>query len=272
MGTAIVTDFRVGMADVLRTMRAKSPLVHCITNYVAMNMAANATLAIGASPAMVHAEEEAGDFAMLADALTINIGTLSFPWLKGMLAAAKAAQQSNKPWVLDPVAHQATAFRRDAIDQLLAHQPTIIRGNASEILALSGSTSHARGVDSRDAVEAAENGATQLARRYGAVIAVTGPIDFLTDGKRSIRFSGGSPLMPRITAMGCAQTCVMGAMVGARPDVPFEAAAVALAVFKRAGELAAMEATGPGFFQWRFIDALASPDERLLPTSLASGS
>jgi hydroxyethylthiazole kinase len=269
MGTAIVTDFRVGMADVLRTMRAKSPLVHCITNYVAMNMAANATLAIGASPAMVHAEEEAGDFAMLADALTINIGTLSFPWLKGMLAAAKAAQQSNKPWVLDPVAHQATAFRRDAIDQLLAHQPTIIRGNASEILALSGSTSHARGVDSR---EAAENGATQLARRYGAVIAVTGPIDFLTDGKRSIRFSGGSPLMPRITAMGCAQTCVMGAMVGARPDVPFEAAAVALAVFKRAGELAAMEATGPGFFQWRFIDALASPDERLLPTSLASGS
>ncbi|HWT59693.1 MAG TPA: hydroxyethylthiazole kinase, partial [Rhizobium sp.] len=120
----------------LTAMREKPPLVQCITNYVAMNIAANVLLAAGASPAMVHAAEEAGEFAGIASALTVNIGTLSTQWIDGMQAAAKAATAAGKPWVLDPVAHYATAFRRDAVAGLLALKPTIIRGNASEIIAL----------------------------------------------------------------------------------------------------------------------------------------
>jgi hydroxyethylthiazole kinase len=140
----------------LQAMRAQKPLVHCITNFVAMNIAANVLLAAGASPAMVHAEEEAGEFAAISGALTINIGTLSSDWMRGMRAATIAANEAGRPWVLDPVAHYATRFRREAVQELLALRPTIIRGNASEIIALAGGVSQGQGVDSRDPVEQAE--------------------------------------------------------------------------------------------------------------------
>ncbi|MBW8284215.1 MAG: hydroxyethylthiazole kinase, partial [Rhizobium sp.] len=122
----------------LTEMRAAAPLVQCITNYVAMNVAANVLLAAGASPAMVHAQEEAGEFAGFAGALTVNIGTLSPAWIAGMKAAIGGATGGRRPWVLDPVAHFATEFRRKATAELLALGPTIVRGNASEIIALAG--------------------------------------------------------------------------------------------------------------------------------------
>jgi hydroxyethylthiazole kinase len=239
-------------------MRRQSPLIQCITNYVAMNYAANVLLAAGASPAMVHAPEEAGEFAGMASAVTINIGTLSSPWLEGMHAAAKAANESGKPWVLDPVAHFATAFRRKAVAELLALKPTVIRGNASEIMALAGDASSGRGVDSGDSVEHAETSALLLAQRTDAVVAVTGAVDFVTDGQQSARIAGGSELMPKVTAMGCALTGVVGAFVGATPASPWEATVSALTCFKVAGTQAALQSTGPGSFAWRFIDALAA--------------
>ena len=129
--------------QLLTALRAAPPLVQCITNYVAMNIAANVVLAAGASPAMVHAEEEAGEFAAFSGALTINIGTLSPAWVSGMKQAAKAAARNGKPWVLDPVAHYATGFRRESVAALLDLNPAIIRGNASEIIALAGRESRA---------------------------------------------------------------------------------------------------------------------------------
>ncbi|XRD90809.1 hydroxyethylthiazole kinase [Dyella nitratireducens] len=245
-------------------MRHQSPLVQCITNYVAMNYAANVLLAAGASPAMVHAPEEAGEFAGLAGAVTINIGTLSSPWLEGMHAAAKAANENGKPWVLDPVAHFATAFRRKAVTELLAFKPTVIRGNASEIMALAGDASSGRGVDSGDSVERAEVSALVLARRTSAVVAVTGAIDFVTDGHQSVRVAGGSALMPKVTAMGCALTCLVGAFAAVAPASPWEATIGALACFSVAGAQAAQQASGPGSFAWRFIDALAALDSHTL--------
>lgn len=139
----------------LTRLRQSTPLVHSITNYVAMNPAANVLLALGASPAMVHAAEEAAEFAALADALVINIGTLSAPWVDAMLSAAESAQQQQTPWVLDPVAIGATRFRRDACARLLEFSPTIIRGNASEIIALAGDALGGRGVDSTAASDEA---------------------------------------------------------------------------------------------------------------------
>ena len=123
----------------LARLRAAAPLVHNITNFVAMSTMANVQLAIGASPAMLHAREEVAEFAPLASALTINIGTLSGEWLAGMLDAAAAANRADRPWVLDPVAVGATSFRRRAAEQLLALGPKVIRGNASEIIALARS-------------------------------------------------------------------------------------------------------------------------------------
>ncbi|MEX2695724.1 hydroxyethylthiazole kinase [Rhizobium mongolense] len=241
-------------------MRATPPLVHCITNYVAMNIAANVLLAAGASPAMLHAEEEAGEFVAIAGALTINIGTLSSNWVNGMQNAARSAAKNRKPWVLDPVAHYATAFRRETVARLIDLNPTIIRGNASEILALGGLESRGQGVDSRDLVEEAEEMAHSLAIQYGAVVAVTGAVDFVTDGAKAVRIAGGSPLMPKVTALGCALTCLVGAFAATAPDDPFNATVAALASFAVAGEKAAQLAHGPGSFSWRFLDALAQLD------------
>ena len=245
-------------------MRHASPLVQCITNYVAMNYAANILLAAGASPAMVHAPEEAGEFARLADAVTINIGTLSSHWLDGMRAAARTANETHKPWVLDPVAHFATGFRRKAVEELLGLRPAIIRGNASEIMALAGLASAGRGVDAGDSVEQAEAAATRLSHRTHAVVAVTGAIDFVTDGRQAVRIGGGSALMPRVTAMGCALTCLVGAFAAAAPETPFMATVAALACFSAAGSRAGQEAAGPGSFAWRFTDALAALDAHAL--------
>lgn len=244
----------------LRELRSQPPLVHCITNFVAMNIAANVLLAIGASPAMVHAEEEADEFAAIAGALTINIGTLSSGWMRGMEAAASAASECGKPWVLDPVAHYATGFRRAAVDRLLELGPTVIRGNASEIIALAGGSSRGRGVDSRDGVEQAEESARLIARAHGAIVAVTGVVDFVTDGLRAARIAGGCAWMPQVTALGCSLTCVVGAFAAVRPEMPFEATVAALATFAVAGETAASRADGPGSFSWRFLDALAALD------------
>ncbi|GLQ51973.1 hydroxyethylthiazole kinase [Dyella flava] len=252
--------------DLLERMRHASPLVQCITNYVAMNYAANVMLAAGASPAMVHAPEEAGEFARLASAVTINIGTLSSPWLDGMRNAARTANNIGRPWVLDPVAHFATAFRRQAVEELVALRPAVIRGNASEIMALAGTVSSGRGVDAGDSVEQAEASALALSRRAQCVVAVTGAVDFVTDGQQSVRISGGSPLMPHVTAMGCALTCLVGAFAAMAPQDPFLASVTALACFSAAGTQAAQESSGPGSFAWRFIDALAALDTHHLQT------
>lgn len=252
----------------LTAMRAKPPLVQCITNYVAMNIAANVVLAAGASPAMVHAAEEAGEFAAIAGAVTVNIGTLSTQWIDGMHAAATAANAAGKPWVLDPVAHYATSFRRRAVADLLALRPTIIRGNASEIIALAGGESRGQGVDSRDPVEQAEASARSLAGRHGAVVAVTGVVDFITDGTQALRIEGGSPLMPQVTALGCSLTCLTGAFAATIPDDAFAATVAALATFAVAGEQAAKDAAGPGSFSWRFLDALTALDGATLDANV----
>jgi hydroxyethylthiazole kinase len=248
----------------LEEMRQAAPLVQCITNFVAMNIAANVLLAAGGSPAMVHDEKEAGEFASFAGALTVNIGTLSPDWLVGMTLAAQAAVKAGKPWVLDPVAHFATAFRRDATARLMELRPTIVRANASEIIALAGGQSSGQGADSRDAVEHAETSAIALARQHGTVVAVTGAVDFVTDGNRAVRIAGGSPLMPQVTALGCSLTCLVGAFAAMRPNAPFEATIAALATFAVAGETAGRQANGPGSFGWRFLDALAALDASTL--------
>ncbi|MBN2905279.1 MAG: hydroxyethylthiazole kinase [Rhodobacteraceae bacterium] len=250
----------------LSTMRQSAPLVHTITNYVAMNVAANVLLAAGASPAMVHALDEAAEFTALSDALTINIGTLSAPWVAAMLASAAQAGAQGIPWVLDPVAAGATAFRRQTAAQLVALAPTVIRGNASEVLALAGGAARGKGADAADAVETAEAGARELARATGAVVAVTGPVDFVTDGTRAWHIANGHPIMPRVTALGCGLSGLVGAFVAGQPAA--EATVSALAYYGLAGEIAAGRATGPGSFQPAFLDALHG----LTPAAVSAGA
>ncbi|MGI3164664.1 hydroxyethylthiazole kinase [Pseudooceanicola sp. 200-1SW] len=238
----------------LATMRAQTPLVHSITNFVAMNVTANVLLAIGASPAMVHAREEAAEFAALAQALSVNIGTADPDWGAAMCDAAAVMVEAGRPWVFDPVGVAATRFRQDLSARLLDLGPTVVRGNASEILALAGLGGAARGVDAGDSVAAAEEGARVVARRTGGVVSVSGPVDFITDGARAARVANGHPMMPRITVMGCSLNGVIAAFCAGQPS--FEATVAAQAAYGVAGEDAGRTAEGPGSFQVAFLDAL----------------
>lgn len=240
----------------LAAIRARGPLVHNITNFVAMDLAANALLAIGASPLMAHAREEVAEVVELAGALTLNMGTFSPAWIEAAELAAGEAKRLGKPWVLDPVGVGATVFRRDNGRRLVRVGPTLVRGNASEIRALAGiADSGGKGVDSIDSVESAAEAADALARRLGCVVAVTGAVDRVTDGRRVATVANGHPMMTRITALGCSLTAVSGACLAVEPD-PFLATVHALALVGVAGEQAAKTAAGPGSLRVGYLDRL----------------
>lgn len=247
----------------VRALREAAPLVHGITNYVAMDLTANALLALGASPAMVHAEEEVTEFVGIASALVINIGTLSPPWVRAMTDAAAAAVAGGTPWVLDPVGAGATQYRTGVAGELARMRPTVIRGNASEILALAGIAMRTRGVDSTHGVDAAADAARALARELGCVIAVSGAVDLVTDGERELSVHNGHPMMTRVTALGCTATALTGALLAVQPD-PLLAAAQALAILGLCGEIAARVAEGPGSLRMHLLDALYRLDEGVL--------
>jgi hydroxyethylthiazole kinase len=241
----------------LTQMRKHAPLVHCITNIVATPITANVLLAIGAAPAMVLAEEEAGPFAAIASSLLVNVGTILPQEVPSMIAAAQAAQAAGKPWVLDPVAVGFLSLRTRIARDLLAYKPAIIRGNASEILALAGAGAGGKGVDSTDSSEAAVASARELARQTGAVVAVSGVIDYVTDGETVIGVPGGHVLMTRVTGIGCALGAVLAAFAASGAH-RLLAAAHASAAFGEAGARAGQRAAHPGSFAVAFLDELSA--------------
>ena len=239
-------------ADV-RALRERAPLVHCMTNVVVTGFTANVLLAVGASPAMVEAVEEAGEFAAVADALLVNVGTLTVP----MADAMRAAVMSGTPWVLDPVAVGAISYRTKFAVELLDHGPAIVRGNASEILSLAGAESAAgKGVDSLAASDDAIEAATSLAKAHRCVVAVSGAVDYITDGATVLEIPGGDPVMTRVTGVGCALGALMAAFT-AVSESPLGASAVASAFLASAAERAVATAGGPGSFAVALLDQLA---------------
>jgi hydroxyethylthiazole kinase len=247
----------------LEDLRAKRPLVHNITNYVAMTISANVLLAIGASPAMVHAVEEVEDFTAISDSLAINIGTLSPSWVDAMRLAVARARALGKPWVLDPVGCGATSYRTQVAGELAAMMPSVIRGNASEIMSLAGQVGAAgKGVDSSARAEDATSSAEALAKRAGCVVAVTGATDFVSDSTGTVAIHAGDALMPLSTALGCSLSAVTAAFAAVRP--PREAAIAALAVFGAAGAEAAKNCKGPGHLPAEICDALHRMDRATL--------
>jgi hydroxyethylthiazole kinase len=236
-------------------LRAERPLIHNITNFVVMNLTANALLAIGASPAMVHAVEEVADFVPLSRALVLNIGTLDAPFVAGMDLAVKAARQCGVPWLLDPVGAGATPYRTRIATALAAQGPAIIRGNAGEIIALAGaSDALTKGVDSLAHSEAALDAARDLAAQTGAVIAVTGATDYVVSADGVLAVPGGHAMSQSVTGTGCATSAIIGAYLTVA--LPREAAYAGLTLMKRAAEHAAQHSTRPGRFAVALIDAL----------------
>ncbi len=259
--------FAHAAAQNLSTVRAKAPLVHNITNLVVMNYTANALLAMGASPVMAHALEEVEEMAALAGALVLNIGTLTAEWVESMLKAGRSASRAGTPVILDPVGSGATALRTSTAGRIIAEtRPAVVRGNASEILSLREAGSRTRGVDSRHGVDQAADAARSLAAELQCVLAITGPVDLVTDGRRVVRVANGHPLMGRVTGTGCTATAAIAAFLTVDPD-PLRAAATALAYFGLAGETAARSASAPGSFMIGMLDALYT----ITPEQLEAG-
>jgi hydroxyethylthiazole kinase len=247
------------VAGVLERLRSRRPLVHCMTNQVVKNFTANALLAIGAAPAMVEHPGEAAEFAAMADAVLVNLGTLDECQMAAVRAALPSAQKAGKPWVLDPVAVGPLGLRTRFAREILAHRPALIRGNASEIIALAGLAGRGRGVDSGDSADQALDAARQLARLTQGAVLISGPVDYSTDGRTVIACSNGDSLMTRVTGVGCAQGAVAAACA-AVGDTPLQAAAAAAVLMGIAGEQAAAAARRPGSFQVALLDALDAID------------
>ncbi|HET8652845.1 MAG TPA: hydroxyethylthiazole kinase [Gaiellaceae bacterium] len=242
----------------LRELRARRPLIHQITNYVVMNETANATLSLGALPVMAHAPQEVEEMAAVAGALVLNIGTLSNHWVDAMLLAGKA---TGAPIVLDPVGAGATRYRTDTARRLLDElEITVVRGNAAEVATLAGRQAEIRGVESIDADDSAADLAREAARALGTVVAVTGPIDHVSDGERVVAIANGHELLGTVSGTGCMSTAVTGSFLAAKPSEAVEAAVEALVAFGVAGEDAARGARGPGTFHAALYDALYNLD------------
>ncbi len=251
---------------ILNEIRRRKPVIHHITNMVVMNSTANVTLATGASPIMAHAREEMEAVVSFADALNLNIGTLTTYWIDSMIAAGKAAGTRGIPIVLDPVGSGATPMRTEAVKHILGEVPvTVIRGNASEMRSMCASDEKIKikGVDSLESVEAVRDGACKLARDLKKVIAVTGAVDFITDGTTNVEVRNGHPLFERITGAGCGVTAVVSCFCAVEHD-PLIAASCALGYYGLAGEEAARISKGPGTFQVALYDALYNISEETM--------
>lgn len=249
------------IVQAVNAVRNTNPMAGSITNTITINFVANAQLAVGGSAAMVYLPDEGEFLARAGGAFYINMGGILPVYEQTLPMTAKILHDIGKPWVLDPVAVGIGSMRSDILLQFKEYKPDIIRGNASEIIALAGlwglegkAESNGRGVDSTDEVIAAKSAAIALANQTGGAVAVSGETDLVTDGSIVAFSYGGSHFMEKITGAGCSLGGV-AAVYAAAAD-PFTAALTATAAYNLAGRRAESRAGGPASFQVHFLDEL----------------
>ncbi len=255
-------------AEALARLREEHPLIHHITNQVVMNDTANLTLHLGALPVMAHAPEEVGDMVSVAGALVLNTGTLTTETIATMLIAGRRANALGIPIVLDPVGAGANRFRTEMNARLLSElRIAVVRGNAGEIATLAGAGGRVKGVESVGAVENPAAVARELARRCGAVVAITGQRDLISDGRRTLAVDNGHRWLTTLTGTGCMATTAVACFAAVERELPL-AVAAALAAYGLAAEQAAPQASGPASFKVAFLDRVYL----LTPEQLAQGA
>lgn len=261
---ALIDDIAAAVA----TVREKSPLVHCITNYVTVNDCANAVLAIGASPIMADDIDEVEDITSISSSLVINIGTLNSRTIKSALCAGKTANKLNIPVVFDPVGAGASKLRNEAVKQLLSEvKMSLIRGNLSELAYIAGLEVSTKGVDSSEKDEDKNPLliASKVAQDYNCTAAITGKIDTVSDGKRCVQLSNGHAMLSSVTGTGCLTSALAGAFAGATSN-SFISACGAILTTSIAGEIAYHRcgSYGTGSFHIALIDAISSMSNEIM--------
>lgn len=249
-------DFIETISAAVAVLREKKPLIHCISNYVTAGDTANILLAAGASPVMADCPEEVSEITSAADALLINLGTLSKSRLTAMLIAGKTANRKNIPVILDPVGAGASAFRREAIERLFSEvKISAVRGNLSEISVIGGFSAGEQGVDTGKSSVTAEEAAITAAKKRSCICAATGKYDIVSDGSRTIRLENGTEMLSKITGAGC-MTSALCAAYSAISD-PFSGTILAVAVMGICGELSSEKCGGAGSFRTGIFDEIS---------------
>ena len=263
-------------STILKNVKIKTPLVHCITNYVTVNDCANILLACGGSPIMADDEDEVEEITSICNALVINIGTLNKRSIQSMMKAGIKANEMNHPVILDPVGAGASDLRTSTTFQLMDKiKFSVIRGNISEIKTVSQGSGTTKGVDAdvSDAVTDENLDKTiayakQLSAKTGAVIAITGAIDIVADSSKAYVIRNGNAMMSKVTGTGCMLTAVIAAFCAANPAQLTEAVAAAVSAMGLCGELAysRMLNNGGGTSTYRsyIIDEMSKMDETVL--------
>lgn len=248
----------------IERIHQKRPLIHNITNMVAMNDSANIILAVGGLPVMAHAQEEVGEMVKAAGALVLNIGTLTPEQIESMIIAGKVANSLKVPVILDPVGAGATNLRTESALRLQEKiKINIVRGNFAEISILAGLKGNIKGVESIGTEKNSVEIACSLARKYNQVAIITGKQDVVTDGKTVIEIDNGSPMLGTITATGCMVTSLIATFAAVDEDYLW-ASTGALVCFGLAGERAAVKAQGPGSFKVNLFDEIYNLNEKTI--------
>lgn len=253
-------------------VRNKCALVHSLTNYVTVNDCANIILACGGSPIMADDIKEVEDITSICDSLVINIGTLNERTVESMILAGKKANTLGHPVILDPVGAGASKLRTETVFRLLKEiKFSVIRGNISEIKAVSQGNGTTKGVDADVADKVGEHNldevigfAKLLSRKTDAIIAITGEIDIVADEKKAYIIRNGHPLMSKITGTGCMLTTVIGSYCGSNPANNLEATAAAVCLMGISGEIAFKKLkeqnAGTSTYKTLLIDAVSIMD------------
>ncbi len=251
--------------NTLDKVRITNPLILNLTNVVTMDFVANCLLSIGASPIMSTCQKELEALIIHADVIYMNIGTLNETWIQQAMHAVKLAKKHHTPIVLDPVGCGATSIRTKTAATLLNHCQ-IVRGNASEIMALNHHNSYTtNGVDAKHTIQDGMHIANQVAQQMAITVAMSGEIDYITHGSFTHASPFGSPIMTKITGMGCALTAVIAAILAVTKH-PYDAAVIGTQYFSLCGQLTAKKHRNPGTFKCAFIDTLYRPDYSALQT------
>lgn len=262
--------------SIFRNVQEKTPLVHCITNYVTVNDVANMLLACGGSPIMADDEKDAVEITAICNALVINIGTLNERTIATMFKTGKKANELSHPVVLDPVGAGASSLRTDTTFKLLEEVKfSVIRGNISEIKTVSKGSGTTKGVDAdvSDAVTEENLNETisfakDLSQRTGAIIVITGAIDIVADSDKVYIIRNGHPLMSKVSGTGCMLAAVIAAYCAANPDNHLDAAAAAVCAMGLCGELAydkmVKNDAGTSSYRTYLIDAMSKLDAETL--------
>lgn len=262
--------------SILKNVHEKTPLVHCITNYVTVNDVANILLACGGSPIMADDEKDAVEITSICNALVINIGTLNERTIATMFKTGKKANELSHPVILDPVGAGASKLRTDTTFKLLEEVKfSIIRGNISEIKTVYKGSGTTKGVDAdiSDAVteenlDETISFAKELSSKTNAIIVITGAIDIVADSNKAYVIRNGHQMMSMVSGTGCMLTAIIAAYCAANPDNHLDAAAAAVSAFGLCGELAYEKVvkndTGTSSYRTYLIDAMSKLDAKTL--------